>query len=115
MIEEEVTIKNITPEAIISAVAEHYGLSVKDLKAPGRQQALVQPRQVAMFLACKLTTDSLLSIGKAFERKHTTVFYGSQQIQKRLSVEQDLKNEIAQFDTAMSLWKNNNAAGLGCA
>ena len=101
MIEEEVTIKNITPEAIISAVAEHYGLSVKDLKAPGRQQALVQPRQVAMFLACKLTTDSLLSIGKAFERKHTTVFYGSQQIQTRLSVEQDLKNEIAQLVTKL--------------
>lgn len=97
MIEEEVTIKSITPEAVINAVAEHYGVTVKDIKAPGRTQALVQPRQVAMFLACKLTTDSLPTIGKAFDRKHTTIFYGSQQIQKRISVEADLKQEIGQI------------------
>ena len=78
-------------------MAEHYGVTVKDIKAPGRTQALVQPRQVAMFLACKLTTDSLPTIGKAFDRKHTTIFYGSQQIQKRISIETDLKQEIGQI------------------
>ena len=49
---------------------------------------------MAMFLASKLTTDSLTQIGKAFDRKHTTVFYGSQQIQKRISVEPELKEDI---------------------
>ena len=94
MIEDEVTIKNITPEAVMQAVAEHYGVSVADIKAPGRTAALVTPRQMAMFLASKLTTDSLTQIGKAFDRKHTTVFYGSQQIQKRISVEPELKEDI---------------------
>jgi len=101
MIEEEVTIKNITPEAIIQATAEHYGVTINDIKAPGRTQSLVTPRQMAMFLACKLTTDSLPDIGKSFDRKHTTVYYGSQQIQKRLSVEPDLKQAIAQISAKL--------------
>jgi len=101
MIEEEVTIKNITPEAIIQATAEHYGVTVNDIKAPGRTQSLVTPRQMAMFISCKLTTESLPDIGKAFERKHTTVYYGSQQIQKRLSVEPDLKQAIAQISAKL--------------
>ncbi len=94
MIEEEVTIKSITPDVIIQAVAEYYGVSVKDIKSAGRTQSLVTPRQVAMFIASKLTTASLNNIGKAFDRKHTTVFYGSQQIQKRICVEPELKKEI---------------------
>ena len=101
MIEEEVTIKNITPEAIIQATAEHYGVTISDIKAPGRTQSLVTPRQMAMFLACKLTTDSLPDIGKSFDRKHTTVYYGSQQIQKRLSVEPELKQAIAQISAKL--------------
>ena len=104
MIEEEVTIKNITPETVIQAVADHYGVAINEIKSPGRTQALVTPRQMAMFLACKLTTDSLPEIGKAFERKHTTVYYGSQQIQKRLSVEPDLKQDVQQI--AVKLGRN---------
>ena len=56
---------------------------------------------MAMFLACKLTTDSLPDIGKAFDRKHTTVYYGSQQIQKRLTVEPDLKQAITQISSKL--------------
>ncbi len=101
MIEDEVTIRNITPDSIIQATAEHYGVTVEDIKAPGRTQSLVTPRQVAMFIACKVTTDSLQTIGKAFDRKHTTVFYGSQQIQKRLTVEPDLKQSIMQISAKL--------------
>ncbi len=97
MIEDEATIKKITPETVIQAVADHYGVSVKDIIGPGRPQSLITPRQMAMFLSCKLTTDSLPDIGKVFDRKHTTVYYGSQQIQKRLSVEADLKQDVQQI------------------
>lgn len=95
VVESETTIKNITPESVIAATAEHYGVSIKDIKGPGRPQAVVLPRQIAMFIACKLTTSSLKSIGDAFERTHTTVYYGSQQMQKRLTVEPELKSEIS--------------------
>ena len=66
-----------------------------------KTQPLATARQVAMFLACKLTTDSLPDIGKSFDRKHTTVYYGSQQIQKRLSVEPELKQAIAQISAKL--------------
>ena len=97
MIEDEATIKKITPETVIQAVADHYGINVKEIIGPGRPQSLITPRQMAMFLSCKLTTDSLPDIGKVFDRKHTTVYYGSQQIQKRLSVEADLKQDVQQI------------------
>ena len=97
MIEDEVTIKNITADAIIKTVAEHYGVTTRDIVASGRTQTLVTPRQVAMFLAIKLVTGSQSNIAKSFDRKHSTVYYGSQQIQKRVTVEPELKQEIQQI------------------
>lgn len=57
------------------AVAAYYGLTVNQLCGPERARIYSRPRQVAMFLARKMTGRSLPEIGRAFQRDHSTVLH----------------------------------------
>jgi chromosomal replication initiator protein len=75
---------------IQKAVADYYGLQIKDLLSKRRTRSLARPRQVAMALAKELTEHSLPEIGDAFAgRDHTTVLHACRQI--RLLIESDGK------------------------
>lgn len=79
---------HITPKAraanserIKTAVAEYYGIALKDLLGKRRLRALVRPRQLAMALTREYTQDSLIDIGAAFGgRDHTTVIHACEQV-----------------------------------
>ncbi len=75
---------------IQKAVADYYGLQIKDLLSKRRTRSLARPRQVAMALAKELTEHSLPEIGDAFAgRDHTTVLHACRQI--RTLIESDGK------------------------
>ena len=92
--QEEKTIKDLTVDEIMRTVAQFYGVKMDEILSKERTQTLVTPRQVAMFLSCKLTTRSLVEIGRAFEKTHATVYHGAQTIQKRIDVESDLRKTV---------------------
>ena len=93
-IEEEKTIKDLTVDEIMRTVALAYGVKMEEILSKERTQTLVTPRQVAMFLSCKLTTRSLQEIGRSFGKTHATVYHGAQTIQKRIDVESELKKTV---------------------
>ncbi len=93
-IEDEATLKKLSMEDILKAVSDHYRIPVRDIIDGGRMQALVTARQMAMFLARKLTQFSLPEIGQAFGKNHATVHHGAQNIKKRLDVEPRLKEDV---------------------
>jgi chromosomal replication initiator protein len=63
-------------EAIQLAVAEHFGLSRKDLTSHSSKRTVAVPRQIAMYIAKQLTNASLPEIGRQFGGKHhTTVMH----------------------------------------
>lgn len=76
----------ITPEIIIKVVAEHYGITVDDIKSKKRSNEIVYPRHVAMYLCRDLTDLPLKSIGERFGRDHSTVMHGLDKIKD------DMKN-----------------------
>lgn len=96
-IAEEKVIKDLTVDEIMRTVSIFYGVKIEDILSPCRTQTLVTPRQVAMFLSCKLTTKSLPEIGRSFDKSHATVHHGAQTIQKRLDVESDLKKSVEEI------------------
>ena len=69
---------------IIKVVAEHYNLKVSDLTGTRRTKHIVQPRQMAIYLAKNLTTRSMPDIGRAFNRDHTTVIHSIRRMDKLL-------------------------------
>jgi chromosomal replication initiator protein len=68
--------RQITVENIQKTVAEYFKIKVADLFSKKRTRVIVRPRQIAMWLAKNLTTQSYPSIGGAFGgRDHTTVLH----------------------------------------
>jgi chromosomal replication initiator protein len=71
----------ITAARIQQTVAAHFGLKISELRSKRRQQAVVFPRQVAMYLCRELTEASLPEIGRHFGgRDHTTVLHSCTKI-----------------------------------
>lgn len=83
-------------ESIQRAVAQHYRLSRQDLISARRTQAIVRPRQIAMYLAKQMTLRSLPEIGRRFgNRDHTTVLHAVRKIESLLAENDEMAREVA--------------------
>lgn len=82
-------------EDIQRKTAEFYKLEVKDFHSPQRARRVARPRQVAMYLARKLTTRSLPEIGRRFGgRDHTTVLHACRRIEALCGEDPLFKQEV---------------------
>jgi len=71
----------MTPERIMAAVSERFGVRIDMLCGQRRTHSIALPRQVAMYLMRQLTDLSLAEIGRAFGgRDHTTVLYACEKV-----------------------------------
>ncbi|MDO5390483.1 MAG: chromosomal replication initiator protein DnaA [Eubacteriales bacterium] len=87
--------KEITPEYIISMVAEHFDITEDDIRGTKRNSKIVRPRQIAMYLCRDMTEVPLAAIGKIMGNKdHTTVMHGFEKIEKEMKTSESLKNTI---------------------
>lgn len=85
-----------TPERILEKVAEHYHVTVQELKGAARSERIVLARKVSMFLMRNLITNiTLKEIGNVLGgRDHTSVIHGIEIINERLRTDNELKYEI---------------------
>ena len=68
-------------DEIVRAVTERFGVKITDLQSRKRTNAVAYPRQIAMYLARKVTRHSLEEIGGFFGgRDHSTVLYAVEKI-----------------------------------
>lgn len=87
--------KPIPVSTIQREVCRYYSVSQSDLIGSKRSQAIVFPRQVAMYLSRELTDLSLPKIGSEFGgRDHTTVMHATAKIQKLMSAQREVYNQI---------------------
>ncbi|WP_295625840.1 chromosomal replication initiator protein DnaA [uncultured Corynebacterium sp.] len=90
----------ITPDIIISATAEFYGLAVADLTGAGKTRPVSHARQVAMYLTRSLIDISLPAIGKVFGgRDHSTVLYAHRKIQKEIADKRATRDQVNDLTT----------------
>ena len=87
--------RQITPEFILDIVAEHYSISVYDLKGGKRSSNYAIPRQVAMYLCREMTDTPLKSIGIMLGgRDHSTISHGVDRVTDELTRDEALCNTI---------------------
>lgn len=67
-------------DLIINHVAEHFELNSEDIVGKGRTRLVSGPRQIAMYLSCKLTDDTLPQIAAVFNRDHSTVVHARDKV-----------------------------------
>jgi chromosomal replication initiator protein len=86
---------NLSIEIIQKTVADTYSLSVNDLKGKKRNQKIVYPRQLAMYICREMTDFSTTEIGEAFGgRDHTTVMHSIEKIQSLFITDPSLDSTI---------------------
>lgn len=87
--------RTLTVEEIQRKIAEYYNVRLADMHSPKRSRTVARPRQVAMYLAKKLTTRSLPEIGRHFGgRDHTTVIHGIKKIEELLATDTGIREDI---------------------
>lgn len=87
--------RKITIDDIQRKVADYYKVKLSDLLSARRARDIARPRQVAMFLAKKLTPRSLPEIGRKFGgRDHTTVMHAVKRIEELRTTDSELEADI---------------------
>ncbi|WP_457351416.1 chromosomal replication initiator protein DnaA [Sphingomonas sp. UYP23] len=87
--------RRVTIDEIQKAVSAHFELKPVDLVSARRAVVVARPRQIAMYLAKRLTTRSLPEIGRKFGgRDHSTVIHAVRRIE-------ELRDTDREIDTAV--------------
>lgn len=87
--------KAVTLSKIAESVANFYSITIDDLLKQSRRKEYVKPRQTAMYLARKELGSSFPSIGDFFGgRDHTTVMHGVEKVEKAISANDGIKQEL---------------------
>jgi chromosomal replication initiator protein len=87
---------------IQALVAQHYDLSVTELRGPSRAARIAWPRQLAIYLAREATDTSLQGIGDAFgDRNHATVLHACKRVAKRVESDSQASAELAELKRAI--------------
>lgn len=86
--------EGITLESIKHLVCKYYKLSLDDLISKSRRQAIVRPRQVAMYLSRQYTDHSLQTIGKSFNRYHATTLHALKAVEKGVKENGPLQKHV---------------------
>jgi len=90
--------KVITIEKIQNVTSNFFTINLDEMLSQRRSRPLARPRQVAMYLAKKLTTRSLPEIGRKFaNRDHTTVIHAVKTIAKLMEGNDELKKNVEEI------------------
>jgi len=85
----------ITIDTIQKVVAEHYNISISDLKSRHRSKKVLIPRQIAIYIARKLCDYSYPELGNEFGGKdHTTMLHSYEKIEDQLKTDTVLDSTI---------------------
>jgi chromosomal replication initiator protein len=85
----------VTIDDIQRRVGEVFGVKLQDFRARTRTKAVAFPRQVAMYIARQLTSDSYADIGRGFGGKdHTTVLHAVTKIEGLLQEDPKFRRTI---------------------
>ena len=95
-------IRVITVDKIQNVVSHYFNIPLSEMLSQRRSRPLARPRQIAMFLAKKMTTRSLPEIGRRFaNRDHTTVIHAVKTITRLSEQDDEMKKNINQIKSLL--------------
>ena len=92
----------ITVDKIQNVVSNYFNIALSEMLSQRRSRPLARPRQIAMYLAKKMTTRSLPEIGRRFaNRDHTTVIHAVKTITRLSEQDDEMKKNINQIKSLL--------------
>ena len=90
--------KIISIDRIQNVTSNFFSINIDEMLSQRRSRPLARPRQIAMYLAKKLTTRSLPEIGRKFaNRDHTTVIHAVKTIDKLCNSNEEMKKNVEEL------------------
>lgn len=94
----------VTIGKIKLAVSAAYNCTILDMMSARRQKIVMEPRQVAQYLAKTMTLHSLPMIGRSFGyRDHTTVLHSVNKIERTIKTDPQLAARVAAIRDSITL------------
>lgn len=87
---------------IFRVVASFYHLTKIEFFSDRHHPSVVKPRQVAMYLAKKLTKHSFPAIGRLLNRDHTTVLTGANRIADQILIDDVMRRQIDELKSQIA-------------
>lgn len=85
----------VTVDTIQKVVADHYNITVQELKGKKRDKKYANPRHIAIFIAREMTENSFPDLGNEFGgRDHTTVMHSYEKVESMLKTDSSLDSTI---------------------
>ncbi len=96
--------RRITVDDIQKACAAHYRIDPAEMRSKRRARAVARPRQVAMYLAKKMTPRSLPEIGRIFGgRDHSTVIHAVRTIEELRQSNAEMDADIRKLQRQLEM------------
>ncbi|MEG0036677.1 MAG: chromosomal replication initiator protein DnaA [Victivallaceae bacterium] len=86
--------QKISFDAVLKSVATVFQIKTSDLRGTSRTKEISLARQVAMYLAKTLISDSISAIGKEFGKTHSTILYSCKTVEQKLKEDEGLKRYV---------------------
>lgn len=96
----DVNAEKPTPERLIQATADKFGVKVDEIMGAGRRSAVTKGRQLAMYLCRDLWQMPWKQIGALFDKDHTSALYAHRSVGERLVAEPSFQNTLDEIIAA---------------
>lgn len=84
----------VPPETVVTLIARHFNLRIRDLRSATRSPRITTPRQIAMYLLRRHCSLSYPEIGLRFGRHHTTALHSVRQVSRQLEENGSLRASV---------------------
>lgn len=89
------TNESVSIETIQKVVADHYNISLSDMKSSKRNQKVLVPRKIAIYIARNLLGYSYPELGAEFGgRDHTTILHSYTSIEDGMKIDSSLASTV---------------------
>lgn len=100
------SVRRVSIDNIVEITCRHFGVRLADLQSSRRHRSVTGPRQVAMYLAKKMTQKTLGEIGGFFGgRDHTTVLHSIRKIEEEINASADFARQLTLIETELEKTK----------
>lgn len=95
--------RKVDTDLIIKRCAEHFRVTIADIKGRVRKKQIVRARQAAMYLARRLTKSSYPELGGQFGGKdHSTVINAVKRVPQIMAEDEDFRASVESLEREMS-------------
>lgn len=99
---------SISIETIQKVVAEFHDISISDLKGKKRDKKIINPRQIAIYIAHELTEYSYTEIAQEFGgRDHSTIMHSNTKVSEQIKTDSMMAQKIDMLIRKIKEYKKN--------